>query len=68
MTGVGNYILQVAKNPRELDAENNYRYFYGWYSRKLRFCDNPKKVYDITRKIPVLREAAKTTKTISWPS
>jgi glycosyltransferase involved in cell wall biosynthesis len=62
LTGVGNYTFQIARYLREIDNENCYWYFYGWYSRNLRLYENPQGYYDIIRKIPLIREIARRAK------
>lgn len=57
LTGVGNYTFQVSKYLGQLDAQNNYWYFYGWYSRKLKCSsENFRKCFSIIKKIPPIRE------------
>lgn len=65
LTGIGNYTYQVAKSLRELDAVNDYSYFYGYYSKQL-FCSATQKgvfffnpIKEFVKKIPGLGNTAR---------
>lgn len=62
LTGVGNYTYQISRKLRELDAQDNYWYFYGWYSRNLKNYSYAKALYNITTKIPFMKGPARKIK------
>ncbi|MCK5237093.1 MAG: glycosyltransferase family 4 protein [Deltaproteobacteria bacterium] len=78
LSGVGRYTSTVSQYLSRLDTENQYTYFYGFYSDKLvvedsdsvggeanSFNRNMKRVgavKDVIKKIPVLRDVARASK------
>lgn len=64
LTGVGKYTYQIAKNLREIDEENEYHYFYGYYySKRLRSNseggNTQYQIKETISKLPLLRSIAR---------
>lgn len=68
LTGVGKYTYYISKELKEIDSENDYTYFYRYYSKKLlnpfEQSGNFSVLSDFIRKIPVLKDAVKRVKNI----
>ena len=65
LTGVGTYTLQLARELARLAPENDYNYYYGFFSRSL-FTVKPAGMLDglkeFIKKIPVAGSAARLVK------
>jgi len=59
VTGIGKYIYYVSKRLKEIDSQNDYTYFYGYYSKEIKepgtssFIKIFQKIKDLTRTIPL---------------
>jgi len=63
-TGVGKYTYSVARALRAIDLENEYHYYYGYFSRTLRSrsegARGPYRIKEAVKRVPLLREAVRS--------
>lgn len=65
LTGVGNYTYQTAKALAQLAPENEYSYYYGYYTRKLFASENKGAFYEIkelVKQVPAMKKFARSIK------
>jgi glycosyltransferase involved in cell wall biosynthesis len=65
LTGVGNYTYQTARALARLAPENEYSYYYGYFSKKLFAAENRGAFYEIkelVKRAPVIKKFARALK------
>jgi len=65
LTGVGNYTYQTAKALARLAPENDYSYYYGYFSKKLFASENKGAFYEIkelVKQVPAMKKFARGIK------
>jgi len=65
LTGVGNYTYQTAKAIARLAPENEYSYYYGYYSKKLFASENKGAFYEVkelVKQVPAIKKFARFIK------
>lgn len=70
LTGVGKYIYQICKALKNIDYQNEYTYYYGYYSKKLLYPQSEDKTIFRTKEffktIPGLRRIARGIKNLPY--
>ncbi|MFA6433289.1 MAG: glycosyltransferase family 1 protein [Elusimicrobiales bacterium] len=65
LTGVGNYTYQTARAMALLAPENDYSYYYGYFSKKLFASENRGAFYEIkelVKQVPAMKKFARSIK------